>query len=59
MTFVYMDVAATHETIANLDINSANPMEIPLVVCRRFNKEGLLMNDSEDSSSVRINKGRG
>ena len=49
-----MDVAATHDTLANLDINIANPTEIPLVVCRRFNKEGLLMNDSDDSSSVRI-----
>ena len=54
MTIVNMDVAATYETIANLDMHSANPTEIPLVVCRRFNKEGLLINDSDDSSSVRI-----
>ena len=54
MTIANMDVAATHETIANLDINYANPTKFPLVVCRRFNKEGLLLNDSDDSSSVRI-----
>ena len=54
MTIINMDVVATHEIIANFDINSAIPTEIPLVACRRFNKEGLLMNDSDDSSSVRI-----
>ena len=54
MTIVNMDVAATHETIANLDINSANPTEFPLVVRRRFNKKGLLIEDSDDSSTVRI-----
>ena len=54
MTIANMDAVATHGTIANLDINSANPTKFPLVVCRRFNKEGLLLNDSNDSSSVRI-----
>ena len=49
-----MDVATTNETIANSDINSANPAKFPLVVCRHFNKEGLLIHDSDDSSSVRI-----
>ena len=54
MTIANMDAVATHGTIANLDINSANPTKFPLVVCRRFNKEGLLLNDSDDSSAMRI-----
>ena len=50
-----MDFSATNETIANIDINPTNPTNFPsLVVCKRFDKERLLVGDSGDSSSVRI-----
>ena len=50
-----MDVVATNETVANTDINPSNSTNFPsLDVCRRFNKEGLLIDDSDDSSLVRI-----
>ena len=43
MTIAKVNVAATHGTIANLDINSTKPADFPLVVCTHFNKEGLLL----------------
>ena len=50
-----MDVPVTNETIANIGINTANPTNFPsLVVCKHFDKEGLVVDDSGDSSSVRI-----
>ena len=50
-----MDFSATNETIANIDINPTNPTNFPsLVVCKRFDKEELLVDYSGDSSSVII-----
>ncbi|XP_057527555.1 uncharacterized protein LOC130806469 isoform X2 [Amaranthus tricolor] len=44
-----MDVATT-----NSDTNPTNLPETPLIVRRRLNKKGLPMDDSDESSSVRI-----
>ena len=55
MTLVNMDFSAANETIANIDINPTDPTNFSsLVVCKRFDKEILLVDDSGDSSSVRI-----